>query len=108
MFDKSGLRFLRKVTLFLIFFGFSCLLRGQISSAGGGKQVAFVYVSSNSSQIYAFSANSKGTLTAVSAPPFSANVQDMAVSQYGYVFGDNGVDIFSYSIAQNGGLTLAS
>jgi len=68
---------------------------------------AFVYVSSSPSnnryQINAFSAASDGKLTPVSGSPFSANVQNMAVNDQ-YLFGTNGVDIYSFSIAADGAL----
>lgn len=68
---------------------------------------AFVYVSSspgnNKYEINAFAAAYDGKLTAVSGSPFSANVQSMAVNQQ-YLFGTNGVDISSFSIAADGSL----
>ncbi|HWY59412.1 MAG TPA: hypothetical protein VNZ03_33415 [Terriglobales bacterium] len=69
--------------------------------------VALVYVSSspngNSYEINAFSAASNGKLTAVSGSPFAADVQSMAVNA-NYLFGTNGVDIFSFAIASDGAL----
>jgi hypothetical protein len=78
---------------------------GQISS--NASPVAFVYVASSPSnnkyEINAFTAAPDGRLTAVSGSPFSANVQSMAVNQQ-YLFGANGVDIYSFSIAADGSL----
>jgi len=72
-----------------------------------GSPVAFVYVSSspssNSYEINAFSTASNGKLTPVSGSPFAANVQSMAVNQQ-YLFGTNGIDIYSFSIASDGAL----
>lgn len=69
--------------------------------------VAFVYVSSNPSgnsrEIDAFAAASNGKLTPVSGSPFSANVQGMAVNGK-YLFGTDGIYIYSFSIASDGGL----
>lgn len=77
----------------------------QISS--NSSPVAFVYVSSspstNNYEINAFAAARDGKLTAVSGSPFPAKVQSMAVNEQ-YLFGSNGVDIFSFSIAADGSL----
>ena len=75
--------------------------------ASSTSPAAFVYVSASSSnnnyEIKAFAAAPDGRLTAVSGSPFSANVQGMAVNQQ-YLFGTNGVDIASFSIAADGSL----
>ena len=77
----------------------------QVSS--NSSPVAFVYVSSspsnNNYEINAFTAAADGKLTAVSGSPFSASVQSMAVNRQ-YLFGTNGVDISSFSIADDGSL----
>ncbi len=77
----------------------------QISS--NSSPVAFVYVSSspstNNYEINAFAAAPDGKLTAVSGSPFPAKVQSMAVNEQ-YLFGSNGVDISSFSIAADGSL----
>jgi hypothetical protein len=69
--------------------------------------VAFVYVSSSPStgkyEINAFTAASDGKLTPVSGSPFPANVQSMAVNGK-YLFGTNGIDISSFSIAADGSI----
>jgi len=69
--------------------------------------VAFVYVSSsptsNAYEINGFTAASDGKLTPISGSPFSANVQNMAVNGK-YLFGTNGIEIYSFSIAPDGGL----
>jgi hypothetical protein len=68
---------------------------------------AFVYVSSNptggSYEIDAFTATLSGQLRQVEGSPFSADVQNMALNGK-YLFGTNGVDIYSFSIASNGAL----
>jgi len=67
--------------------------------------VAYVYVSSSPSsgkhEINAYSAASNGSLTAVPGSPFSADVQYMAGTGK-YLFGTNGINIDSFSIASNG------
>ena len=67
--------------------------------------VAFVYVSSSPSashyDINAFTSDANGKLTTVSGSPFPANVQNMAVNAK-YLFGTNGVNIYSFSIAPDG------
>lgn len=69
---------------------------------------AFVYVSSspspNTYQINAYSAAANGQLTPIPGSPFPANVQNMAVNGK-YLFGTDGVNIYSFSIASNGALT---
>lgn len=78
----------------------------QVTPAG--LPVAFVYVSSavsgNSYEISAFAAASNGKLTRVSGSPFSADVQNMAVNGK-YLFGTDGIEIYSFSIASDGALT---
>jgi len=75
--------------------------------ASSTSPVAFVYVSSGLSndnyEINAFATAPDGKLTAVSGSPFPAKVQSMAVNEQ-YLFGTNGVDIFSFSIAADGSL----
>ncbi len=72
---------------------------------------AFVYVSNSpggsNSQINAFSAASNGTLTPVPGSPFLAIGQAMAANG-NYLFGTDGVDIDSFSIASNGALAQVS
>lgn len=68
---------------------------------------AFVYVSSsrgaNHYEINAFTAAANGKLTPVSGSPFAADVQSMAANAK-YLFGTNGVNIYSFSIASDGAL----
>jgi hypothetical protein len=66
--------------------------------------VAYVYVS-QPTHIDAFAASSTGKLTAVSGSPFPGTVSSMSVNK-SYLFGagDNGTDIYSYSIASDGAL----
>jgi len=83
----------------------------QISSApvdeARGSPVALVYVSSSPSsnhyEINAFAVAANGKLTTVSGSPFPADVQSMAVNEK-YLFGTNGVYIYSFSIAPDGAL----
>lgn len=69
---------------------------------------AFVYVSIQKSQsnfeVSAYSAASNGQLTRVSGSPFPANANYLA-SNGKYLFGSNGVDIYSFSIASDGALS---
>lgn len=69
--------------------------------------VAFVYVSSSPAsktyEVNGFAAASDGKLIPISGSPFSADVQSMAVNGK-YLFGTNGIDIYSFSIAPDGGL----
>jgi hypothetical protein len=69
--------------------------------------VAFVYVSSNPNgseyQINAYAAAANGGLVPVAGSPFQADVQSMALNGK-YLFGTNGTDIYSFSIAPNGSL----
>jgi len=77
----------------------------QIGS--NSSSVAFVYVSSspsnNNYEINAFAVAADGKLSPVSGSPFSANVQSMAVNQQ-FLFGTNGIDVYSFSIAADGSL----
>lgn len=72
---------------------------------------AFVYVSNNPSgnqlQLNGYAVASNGQLTPIPGSPFSANASAIAVEGK-YLFGTDGVYIYSYSIASNGALTLAS
>ncbi len=74
--------------------------------ASTNSPVAFVYVSSslgNTSEINGFAATGDGKLTPVTGSPFPANVQGMAVNGK-FLFGTNGVYIYSFSIASDGAL----
>jgi 6-phosphogluconolactonase (cycloisomerase 2 family) len=79
--------------------------------APSGSPVAFVYVSStqggNAYEVTGYSVVSTGQLTVISGSPFAANVQNMALNGK-FLFGTNGVDIDSFSIASNGALTQVS
>ena len=72
---------------------------------------AFVYVlsnpGSNNFEINAFSADSKGQLTPVPGSPFAANANSIAANR-NYLFGTDGENIYSFSIASNGALTQVS
>ena len=65
--------------------------------------VAYVYVS-DTQGITALAAASDGKLTPVSGSPFPADVGSMAVNGR-YLFGSDGVYIYSFSIASDGALT---
>lgn len=70
-------------------------------------QVALVYVSSQKDQGYevsAYSAASNGRLTSIAGSPFPANANYLA-SNGKYLFGSNGIDIYSFAIASDGALT---
>jgi len=68
---------------------------------------AFVYVSTspsaNNYEINAFAAAADGQLSTVAGSPFAANVQYLAGTSK-YLFGENGIDITSFSIAFDGSL----
>jgi hypothetical protein len=77
----------------------------------GISPAAFVYVSSspssNTYQINAYGVAPNGKLIAVTGSPFSANVPGLASSSK-YLFGTNGVEIDSYSIANDGAIAQVS
>lgn len=83
----------------------------QVASARPGAGTVFVYVSSSPNsgeyQINAFSAAPDGELTPVPDSPFAADVQPLAAAGK-YLFGSNGVYIYSYSLAADGAPTLVS
>ena len=72
---------------------------------------AFVYVLSkpggNNFEINAFSADPNGQLTPVPGSPFAANVRTIAANR-NYLFGTDGTNIYSFSVAANGALTQVS
>ena len=93
---------------------FSSILSAQTGDgdiAQTGSPVAYVYVSSSPSankfQINAFAADSKGHLTPVAGSRFPADVQIMALNGK-YLFGTNGLDIYTFSIASDGALQQVS
>jgi hypothetical protein len=73
--------------------------------------VAYVYVSSPSSTsfglIYAYSASSNGQLTPVTGSPFPSYAAYMAVNG-AWLFGTDGTNIYSFSIASDGALSQTS
>ena len=79
---------------------------GSVPSSSSSP-AAYVYVSSSPSsgknQINAYSSASTGKLTTVAGSPFSADVAYMAVNGK-YLFGSNGVSIYSFSISSTGAL----
>jgi hypothetical protein len=67
---------------------------------------AYVYVSAKPDntgnvEIYAYGAASDGTLTAVPGSPFAASTGVQATNGK-YLFGSNGVDIYSFSVVSDG------
>jgi hypothetical protein len=96
-------RYIKLVCLVISLCTTAALSQGPTTSS----PVAFVYVSSavgGGYEISAFAAASNGKLTPVSGSPFPADVQNMAVNGK-YLFGTNGIDIDSFSIAPDGSLT---
>lgn len=77
----------------------------------GASPVAYVYVSTNPSsnvfKIEAFAAATNGALTSVPGSPFTADVQYMALNGK-WLFGTNGINIDSFSIASDGALNQVS
>lgn len=71
--------------------------------------VAYVYVSSSpgtgKNQINAYAATSNGSLTTVFGSPFSTTVSYLALNG-AWLFGTDGTNIDSFSIASNGSLAL--
>ena len=78
------------------------------SGGGSGSPGTFIYVSSTASgktnKVEAFAADANGQLTPVPGSPFADNVGSMAVNSQ-YLFGTDGVNIYSYSIASTGAIT---
>ncbi len=81
------------------------------SSSGGGSVTAVVFVSSNapggnSGQMEVLTADSSGQLTAVPGSPFAVSLFGLAVSG-NYLFGTDGTNLYSYSVASDGAITKA-
>ncbi len=79
----------------------------SLNAPSGNSSATFVYVSTQKGSNYevsAYSAASNGELAPVSGSPFAANANYMALNGK-YLFGSNGVDIYSFSIASDGALT---
>jgi hypothetical protein len=97
----------RPIQFFACLFAVLCTGLAFAQDNSTHSPVAFVYVSSspsaNQNEINAFAAASNGKLTPISGSPFSANVQGMAVNGK-YLFGTDGIHIYSFSIASDGGL----
>jgi hypothetical protein len=78
----------------------------------GGTPVAYVYVGSRAvsgeSKIEAFSSGPDGELTPVSNSPFSVNALGGMAVHGNYLFGTNGIDIFSFAVEPNGALYKVS
>jgi hypothetical protein len=75
--------------------------------APGSSPVAFVYVSAKKGSAYevsAYNAAPNGHLAAISGSPFPANANYLTLNSK-YLFGSDGIDIYSFSIASDGALT---
>jgi hypothetical protein len=83
----------------------SCVIPTQISFA---QDLADIYVSAGppggNFQVNAYTAAANGQLTPVPGSPFADNVQNLSGTGK-YLFGDDGVNIYSYSIASSGAIT---
>jgi hypothetical protein len=101
----------RAFAAFTVTLGALWSMNVQVQAQTNESPVAFVYVSSvpaiGSSQIDAFAAAFDGKLTAVPGSPFPASVQAMAVNGK-WLFGADGIDIYSFAIASDGALKEAS
>ncbi len=109
----------RCVFVLVVTFACSVLASSQVLSsqtdasepaAPGSSPAAFVYVSAakgSGYEVSAYSAAVSGELTPVSGSPFPANANYLAVNSK-YLFGSNGIDIYSFSIASDGALTEAA
>lgn len=76
-------------------------------AAAASSPVAFVYVSAQKGsdyQVSGYSAASNGELTPISNSPFPANANYLTLNGK-YLFGSNGIDIYSFSIGSDGALT---
>jgi hypothetical protein len=78
-------------------------------TSASGSPIAFVYVSSSPSgstyEINAYTAATNGKLTLVPGSPFASTVTYLAANGK-YLFGTNGVNINTFSIASNGAIGL--
>lgn len=104
------------VTLFAFAtFASSVLASSQVSpsqtdpsqQAAASSPVAFVYVSTlkvSDYEVRAYSAASNGELTPISGSPFPGNANYLALNSK-YLFGTNGIEIYSFAIAADGALT---
>ncbi|HVM94619.1 MAG TPA: hypothetical protein VMT67_17485 [Terriglobales bacterium] len=88
-------------------------LGSQIAQSGA---IAYVYIAAgpgggNPNKVYAYSANTNGTLTAISGSPFAFNIGYMAVNGK-YLMGiandPNTPDINAFKIGTNGALTYST
>lgn len=108
----------RIISLLVVTAASSVLAFAQVQSSptdtdtknlSGSSPVAFVYVSSNSTGntdgINAFSAAPNGKLTLVPGSPFASSSTYLAVNGK-YLFGTNGIDISTFSIASSGAISL--
>ena len=78
-----------------------------IQDSTSSAPVAYVYVSdvpNNMPEIHAFAAAANGRLTPVSGSPFPGGAEDGMAVNGKYLFGTDGVYIYSFSIASDGAL----
>jgi hypothetical protein len=81
------------------------------SGTEGSGSSSFVYVSSNTSpnkfEVEGFNAAANGQLTPVSGSPFPMNIRTMAANGK-YLFGSDGVSIFSFAASADGTIAQVS
>jgi WD40 repeat protein len=76
-------------------------------AAAGSSPVAFVYVSAQKGSNYevsGYSVATNGQLTPIPGSPFPANANYLALNGK-YVFGSDGINIYSFSVGSDGALT---
>ncbi len=112
-------RYFRVLSLFALATMASSVLAAQVLSSPtdaalenpAASPIAFAYVSSSPSsgafEIDAYAVTSNGKLTTVPGSPFPTEVSGLASSSK-YLFGTNGVEIDSFSIANDGAIAQVS
>jgi hypothetical protein len=104
---KFVLFFVATLTIVMAFSLAASAQTGSSMQNSDGSTVAYVYVSGgtpSNSEIYAYYAASDGKLTSVSGSPFPAFAnQGIAVNEK-YLFGTDGVYIYSFAIASDGAI----
>ncbi len=79
----------------------------SMQAAAASSPAAFVYVSAQKGSNYevsGFSAAANGRLTPISGSPFPLNANYLALNSK-YVFGSDGISIYSFSVGADGALT---
>jgi hypothetical protein len=96
---------------FIVCFAIAVSVCAALTQSMDAQTVAFVYVATNPGgsnyQIDAYAANSRGQLTPVPGSPFPENVSTLALNGK-YLFGSDGIYIYTYSIESNGALSQVS